>query len=125
MDNHEMNSSCAIRFTRIDDEHREIKKRLDAIDRDIEGNGKAGLKQDVHDLKRDMEDVCASSDRIEAKLKEFIDTYHKDKEVSGEGEKNRKNEIFKIVTTNGFQLVQALVGALIIYFLWRLTGQLP
>lgn len=120
-----MNSSCAIRFTRIDDEHNEIKKRLDAIDKDIEGNGKAGLKQDVHDLKRDMEDMCASNDRIETKLLEFIAAYHKAQETVGEGDRNRKNEILKIATTNGFQFVQAVVGALIIYFLWRLTGQFP
>lgn len=120
-----MNSSCAVRFTHLDDEHKEIRNRLEGIEKDIEGNGKSGLKQDVHDLKRDIEDVCQSNDRIEKKLLEFIAAYHKAQETVGEGDKNRKNEIFKIVTTNGFQLVQAVVGALIIYFLWKLTGQIP
>lgn len=125
MGEHEMNQSCAIRFTHIDDETREIIRRVERLEKDINGNGKTGLKQDVSEVKRDIEDVCKSNDRIETQLKEFIDEYREVQKAVSEGDKNRKNEISKILTTNGFQLVQAVVGALIIYFLWRLTGQIP
>lgn len=115
---HEVNPSCDLRFKYIED-------RIDHLDKTVNGNGKTGLKQDVADVKRDIEDVCKSNDRIETQLEEFIAEYRAAQVVKTEGDKTRKNEILKIITTNGFQFFQAVVGAVILYFIWRLTGQIP
>jgi hypothetical protein len=124
----DINKDCAVRFERLDNEHASLDRRLQKIETAIEGNGKSGLKDDVAAVKRDVEDSRAAIyeqdrylERIEKQVKEIKATL----DSSSEGDKNRKLDITKAVMSNGMTFVTMVVNILLIYLIWRVTGQLP
>lgn len=116
-----MNPACAAHFANLDDRDAEVLRRVTKIEHDLEGNAKPGLKQDVADLKRDVEDVCESNNRIEETLGNFVKKY----EASSEGDKNRGLEIRKVLINNSGQIALAIVQMLMIWWFWSQTGVTP
>ena len=72
---HDINPDCAANFSRLTERDSEVLRRVMNIEHDIEGNSKPGMKKDVEGLKRDMEDVCKSNERIETTLDNFVKEY--------------------------------------------------
>ena len=118
---HEINPDCAANFSRLTERDAEILRRVTSIEHDIEGNSKPGMKKDVESLKRDMEDVCKSNDRIETTLDSFV----KDYKAASEGDKNRGVELKKVLINNGGQIALAIAQMLMIWWFWTQTGVTP
>jgi len=118
---HDINPECAAHFSRLDERDAEVLRRVINIEHDLEGNAKPGMKQDVADLKRDVEDVCESNGRIEETLDKFVEKY----EASSEGDKNRGLEIRKVLINNSGQIALAIVQMLMIWWFWSQTGATP
>lgn len=114
MPEHEIYPVCQYKFD-------DTKHRLDKIEHALDGNAKPGLIQDVAELKRDVEDVCKSNDRIETTLDKFVKDFHS----SNEGDKNRGTELKKIVLQNGGQVFLAVIQLLMLYWFWSQTGVTP
>jgi DNA-directed RNA polymerase delta subunit len=118
---HDINPECAAHFSSLDERNAEVLRRVTNIEHDLEGNAKPGMKQDVAELKRDVEDVCSSNSRIEETLDKFV----KDYRASNEGDKNRGLEIKKVFINNSGQIALAVVQMLMLLWFWQRTGVTP
>lgn len=91
----------------------------------VMGNGKAGLKDDLAQTRRDMgelREAIFEQDELIRGLKTSID--EKNKAVVDDA-KTKRNEILKTASAAFMTILAAALAFANTYFLWRLTGHFP
>lgn len=129
---HEQNKECAVRFERIDATHGDILRRISKMEAAFFGNGKTGFRDEFVEFKnkiiKDLDELQGAiyeQDRFLERLEKSQKEIQKQLEAGSEGDKNRKNEIVKTAMSNAGAILTLIVNAAVIYFLFRLTGQMP
>jgi hypothetical protein len=125
MEEHKMNAECLIRFERIINSQDQIQKSLDKLTGAVFGNGKMGLKEDVAQSHRDiieLREALYEQDKILEEIR------NNEKDVNLEKRKeesSKRSEILKFVLTTVGLLFAGALQFVTVYFLWKLTGNMP
>jgi hypothetical protein len=122
---HEVNASCQIQFDRINVFHKRIEDDLNKLMVVVLGNGKQGLKEDVAQLHRDFIEIRGAMYEQDKILEEIIKSGKEAGADKMKSEENKKSEILKFVLTTIGVLFAGALQFVTVYFLWKLTGQMP
>ena len=122
---HEVNASCQIQFDRINTFHKRIEDDLNKLMVVVLGNGKQGLKEDVAQLHRDFVEIRSAMYEQDKILEEIIKAGKEAGADKRKSEENKKSEILKFILTTIGVLFAGALQFVTVYFLWKLTGQMP
>ena len=122
---HEVNATCQIQFDRINTFHNRIEADLSKLMVVVLGNGKQGLKEDVAQLHRDFVEIRSAIYEQDIALDKLLKNWTEAGADKRKSEENKKSEILKFVLTTIGVLFAGALQFVTVYFLWKLTGQMP
>ena len=122
---HEVNASCQIQFDRINTFHKRIEDDLSKLMVVVMGNGKQGLKEDVAQLHRDFVEIRSAIYEQDIALDKLLKSWTEAGADKRKSDENKKSEILKFVLTTIGVLFAGALQFVTVYFLWKLTGQMP